>query len=146
MVKAVQTDLEEFLREPPARDALSDKGRELPDPTPMAPPLGYKPRPSLAEQIRAMVRSEHLKQAAEAAGAESFEDADDFEVGEDYDPTSPYENDFDPPVKELLHAGTEVIKKRSSKPKPPAEGEGGEAAGSQKDPPAPPPDDKPEKT
>lgn len=49
-----------------------------------------------------MVRSERLAAEAAAAGYESFEEADDFEVGDDFDPSSPYETDFDPtPVAEL---------------------------------------------
>jgi len=81
-----------------AESYLDKYGREVPSPLPIAPPLGYKRSPSLAEQIRAMVISEKLKAEALAAGAESFEEADDFEVGDDYDPTSPYEVDFDPPL------------------------------------------------
>lgn len=77
---------------------LDENGHEIPDPTPMAPPIGYKRQPSLAEQIRAMVRSEKLRQEAEEAGAETFDEADDFDVGDDYDPRSPYEHDFDPGV------------------------------------------------
>jgi len=81
---------------------LTADGREKPDPTPMEPPIGFNRQPSLAEQIRTMVRSEALRQAAEKAGAESFEEADDFEVGDDYDPSSPYEQDFDQvPISEL---------------------------------------------
>lgn len=81
---------------------LTEDGREKPDPTPMAPPIGYKRQPSLAEQIRAMVRSEALAAAARNAGAETFEEADDFDVGDDFDPSSPYEDQFDPvPVGEL---------------------------------------------
>lgn len=76
-------------------------GQELPDPTPMAPPVGYNKQPSLSERIRDMVRSEHLRHAAETAGAETFEEADDFDVGDEYDPHSPWENDFDVPVTEL---------------------------------------------
>lgn len=72
------------------------EGRELMDPTPIAPPIGYKKSPSIAEQIRNMVRSERLRQEAESQGYESFEEADDFEVGDDFDPKSPYEEVFEP--------------------------------------------------
>lgn len=71
-------------------------GRELMDPTPIAPPIGYKKSPSIAEQIRTMIRSEHLRQEAERAGYETFEEADDFDVGDDFDPKSPYEEVFEP--------------------------------------------------
>lgn len=81
---------------------LNNKGRRYdadgkfyPDPTPIAPPVGYVASPSIADQIRTMIRSEHLRQAAEAAGADTFEQADDFNVGDDYDPRSPWEETFD---------------------------------------------------
>lgn len=73
-----------------------DRGREIPSPLPMAPPVGFVRQPSLSEQIRAMVRSEKLRQEAEAAGAETFEEADDFDIGDDFEPSSPYEANFDP--------------------------------------------------
>lgn len=75
---------------------LDQQGREMPNPTPLAPPLGYKKQPSIREQIRNMVRGEQLRLAAESAGVETFEEADDFDVGDDYDPTSPYEEVFEP--------------------------------------------------
>lgn len=74
------------------------KAFEWPDPRPMAPPLGYQPEMSLAERIRAMVRSEHVRYAAMQSGMETFEEADDFDVDDDFDPTSPYELFFDQPV------------------------------------------------
>lgn len=74
-------------------------GQELPDPKPIAPPVGYKKQPSMAELVRDMVRSERLRQEAESMGHESYEDADDFDVGDDYDPRSPYEWQFDPFVR-----------------------------------------------
>lgn len=76
-------------------------GAEVLDPTPEEPPIGYNPQPSLALQIREMVRSEKLRLEAEEAGLETFEEADDFEVGDDFDISSPYENDFDPPISEI---------------------------------------------
>ena len=68
----------------------------MPDPDPLEPPIGYKRQPSLAEQIREMVRSERLRQEMDSAGVETFEESDDFDVGDDFDPTSPYEADFEP--------------------------------------------------
>lgn len=79
-----------------AKIRLDKNGHELHDPVPIEPPLGYKRAPSLSEQIRTMVRGEALRRAAEDAGAETFEEADDFDVGDDYDPRSPYEEIFDP--------------------------------------------------
>lgn len=71
-----------------------------PDPTPMQPPVGYKKQPSIMDHVRDMVRSEHLRREAEAAGFETAEEADDFDVGdpEDFHPETPYERHFDPVV------------------------------------------------
>jgi len=95
-----------FVEETPARPEtpgpksnemhLTKDGRERPSDVPLAPPLGYVKQPTIHERIRDMVRSEHLRREAEAAGAETFEEADDFDVGDDFDPSSPYEGDFDP--------------------------------------------------
>jgi len=76
---------------------LDDRRREIPDPKPLAPPLGYKREPSLAERIREMVRGERLAAEARASGKETFEEADDFAIDDEFDPNSPYEEDFDPP-------------------------------------------------
>lgn len=80
------------------KELTPDGAALIPDPTPIAPPLGYVKQPSITERIRDMVRSEHLRIAAEAAGAETFEEADDFDIGDDHDPSSPYEEVFEPPV------------------------------------------------
>lgn len=83
------------------RKGLTPDGAMLDAPDmdlPIAPPLGYIKQPSITERIRDMVRSEHLRLAAESAGAETFEEANDFDVGDDYDPSSPYEEVFDPPA------------------------------------------------
>lgn len=140
--KPVQTDLETYIDHIDKRDGtierhtasaqdvyLDERGREVPDPTPIAPPVGWNPQPTLVEMIRNMVKSEKLAQEAAAAGAETFEEADDFEVGDDYDPESPYENDFDPPVKDIVKAVEESKKKSEgvsgespdAKPKAPEE-------------------------
>lgn len=70
-------------------------GREFPNPTPVAPPIGFVPQKPIYEQIRDMVRREMSLQA-EDEEMETFEESDDFEVGDDYDPTSPYEEQFEP--------------------------------------------------
>lgn len=80
-----------------ARNFLDEFGRELVDPTPMAPPVGFKAQPSMFETMRAMVRSASLAAAAAAEGMDSFEDANDFDVpDDDFDPRSPWEEQFDP--------------------------------------------------
>lgn len=77
----------------PRRD---EYGRETPDPVPLAPPIGWFKQPSMFDQVRDMVRGEHLRMYAEAQGDESFEDANDFDVDDDIFPASEHEGDFEP--------------------------------------------------
>lgn len=55
--------------------------KEYPDPTPVEVPLHFRRPPTLQEQIKAMVRGELSRHAADQ-GMESFEEADDFDVGD----------------------------------------------------------------
>lgn len=92
----MKTTLREKIKQvlAPKSKYLDRDGHEQPDPTPMAPPIGYNPQPSLRDQIRDMVRSEKLRLEAEAAGAETFEESNDFDVGDGTDnPTASYEVD-----------------------------------------------------
>lgn len=82
---------------------LNKAGAEVNDPTPMEPPLGYMKQPSLADQIRMAVLSQKLADEVAAQGMETFEEADDFEVGDDYDPSSPWENEFDPDYRDIVN-------------------------------------------
>lgn len=94
--------------------SLDEEGREILDTTPIAPPVGFLEQPSMFEIVREMVRSEQFKAQMEAEGLESFEEADDFDVDDDFDPNTPYENDFDPSYQELKQA---VEEDRRSKAK-----------------------------
>lgn len=69
---------------------VNEAGKEVLSRVPVAPPVGYKPSPSMIDHVRAMVRQEMSRAAAEQ-GYETFEEANDFEVGDDYEPNSPYE-------------------------------------------------------
>lgn len=94
------------------------KAKEYLDPTPIAPPVGYKAGPSLIDQMRAMVRNELSAQAA-AEEFETFEDADDFEVDEDMDPYSPWEETFEPETQEPPRSGPAVQPGDPPAPPPP---------------------------
>lgn len=98
---------------------LTPWGAEIPDPTPIAPPVGYKRQPTMVDHIRAMVRSERLAQEAAAQGKETFEESEDFDDPDDPDDlSSNWENEYDPPVSELTAAVEEAAEAR--KPKKPA--------------------------
>lgn len=97
MVKR-QLDLEEIIQ---AR--LNDDGHEVVSSIPMAPPLGYVKQPSMVDHVRKMVRSEMLRREVEAAGVETFEDADDFDIADDpLDPATMYEEVFEPVVEDVV--------------------------------------------
>lgn len=72
---------------------LDEKGHEILDPTPVAKPVRALRRPSTLDEIRHYIGI--VNREAEEQGQESFEEADDFEVGDDYDPTSPWEMTID---------------------------------------------------
>lgn len=80
------TAIEEKL----SRIYLDRYGREIPDPTPVAPPVGYKKQPSMVDHVRALV-AHGLRERAEQMGYETWEEANDFDVGDDVEPETPYE-------------------------------------------------------
>lgn len=69
------------------------KATETLDPTPVAIPVKFHRPPTLQEQIARYTRN-HLNKIAAQEGKESFEEANDFDVGED-SPMSPHEIEFD---------------------------------------------------
>lgn len=77
---------------------LNEKGQEVLNPTPLAIPFGFQRPPTLQEQIRRLMRYEYefMKQAT-GDDIETPEEADDFDVGDDFeiDPVSGHEY-FDP--------------------------------------------------
>lgn len=91
--KALEAALD---KHPKHKPYLLDKdGKEigfLPDPTPVAPPLGQANVADIDmfEVMRARIRNE-ASIAAQLAGAESFDEADDFDVEDEFEPFSPWE-------------------------------------------------------
>lgn len=89
--------LVDVFRTTDKRNRHDENGHEVLNPTPVAPPLGYNPAPSLVEQIRQQVRA--FKQLDDQE-PETEEEADDFECEDDPLPTSRWENDMIPSIKE----------------------------------------------
>lgn len=107
-----QLDLETYLQKLQEKGLHKD-GKPILDPVPIAPPIGYKKHPSMVEIVRDMVRSERLAQAAHEAGHESFEEAEDFSVEDDPEQLrSPFENEHDPDLAEILAVGSAELKRR----------------------------------
>lgn len=117
-----QLELEEYLEKMAAK-GFDKNGNLIMDPTPIAPPIGYKKHPSMVEIVRDMVKSERLAQEALASGHETFEEAEDFEIDDEPEQLrSKWENDFEPSLKELTKAGEAELKKKGPKAPPPADG------------------------
>ena len=69
-----------------------ENGLEYPDPTPVEVPVGFKPPLSLAEEVARLVHNQKLQSDLSAAGADTFEEADDFDIP-DEDMSSPWEDE-----------------------------------------------------
>lgn len=87
---------------------LGPDGRQVPDPDPMQPPIGYKKQPSMVDIIREQVR-QHVDHYAQMTDHETFEESEDFDFEEEPEMRSGYENETDPPLEELLRAGREAL-------------------------------------
>ena len=95
---------------------LSNKGLNVDgsivgDPVPIEPPIGYERQPSMMELVRDMVRSEKFKEGL--GENESFEEADDFDVGDEPDLLrSPHEFENQPSIAELAEEGRKSLEEK----------------------------------
>lgn len=136
--KPRRTPLQNYIQK--LRDrGLNDRGQQIPDPVPMAPPIGYKKQPTMVEIIRQQIASHHLAEEARARGMDTLEEADDFDVGDDADElVSGYENDLDPPIRDLAAAGKQAQTEREAAEAAKKSGvQGGEAPPAKGDPSSP---------
>lgn len=76
----------------------TEDGLEIMDSTPVAIPVRFRRELSLTEKIRDIIRNE-ASRAAEAAGFETFDEADDFDCDDEYEPLSPYEQSLDQEIR-----------------------------------------------
>lgn len=75
---------------------MAKRKYETPDPQPMAVPVRFQRPESLDQMIRRMIRTQMSVQAAQG-GHESFEEAEDFDTGDDLELRSQYEIEGDTP-------------------------------------------------
>lgn len=122
------------------RPVMTDDGREIPDSTPMAPPVGFRESEPLHMRIRAMVQHEY-ELARQRDMVESPEEADDFVIpGEEGDdarearfalmPGYEWEESYEPP-KDWNDMRNRLIEAGWSPPPKPgqeASAEGGDSA------------------
>lgn len=102
----------------------NDKGEEIMDPTPCEVPTGFHRPPSLQERIKMLVRSENLRLAAEAAGNETFEEANDFDIDDELDRSIPFEDGSPYEEKTLGDFDQEIVmeqKLRAKRATPPSQ-------------------------
>lgn len=102
-----------------AQVQFNDRGEEIPDPTPVEVPLKFRNSVSEHERIMSIVRNELSKAVAER-GAETFEEADDFDCEED-DADLPYS----PHELTPMHEDAKFMRKVNQKEKEDGEREAG---------------------
>lgn len=68
---------------------LDEKGHEILDDTPVAIPAKFMRQPTLTDQVRALIH-ETSHRAAEK-GMETLEEANDFDIPDEYEPASIHE-------------------------------------------------------
>lgn len=104
---------------------LTVEGYEVPDPTPVAVPTGVKRVDNITRRIREVLQSERMRAEALEGGMETFEEADDFDVGDEApDPHTVYEDIFDPPpLEEVAPVEKKVDRKKKKKENPPVDDE-----------------------
>lgn len=109
-----QYDLEEYLKRQQKRGYTG--ALQAVSEIPMAPPVGYKKRDSIFDIVHAQVTAQ-LSQQAAAQQKESFEEFEDFEIPDDpIDRSSPYENDFDPKMRDLILEGLRLLREKKANP------------------------------
>lgn len=88
--KETQIDLEEVVQ----ASRLNEGGYETLDDTPVSLPVRLMRGENIASEVQRLVQAQ-LSMLASNAGYESWEESNDFEVGDDWEPESQYEvNDF----------------------------------------------------
>lgn len=65
-------------------------GRELPDPTPVEVPAGWRQPESVESMLARMVRTK-VSELAEKEGLETFEEANDFDIEDEDEPLTAHE-------------------------------------------------------
>jgi len=93
---------------------LNERGHEILDDTPVAIPLRLTRPPLPFEEVRQMMSV--ISRQAASQGLESLEEANDFEIGDDYDPRSAHEfTEFEEQqIRQVLAEGKPTPKQKSA--------------------------------
>lgn len=101
-------------------------GKEYPDPVPTKPAVTLQQRASVLNTIRDFVHSERLRQLADQEGFDTEEEANDFEVEDEYIPDhTPYEKHFFPDKTIEAAASAAAPSAKIASPEPPVGKQGG---------------------
>jgi hypothetical protein len=105
------------------RQALADQAQgqvEELDATPIELPLSLRPPPTMREMMQQIIRQE-MSFAAQAAGSETFEEANDFDIDDEDDvlPFSIHEDE----TRQMIEEIEEKLDGNPDTPKPPGEPE-----------------------
>lgn len=87
---------------------FNKSGEILPDDTPMNLELQLNPPLSLEERVSRLLHSRQLADLANSQGLESFEESEDFDVDDDFDPQTPWEQDFELASVRSVQAGVTI--------------------------------------
>lgn len=72
----------------------NERGEEMPDPTPIALPVGFQRPPTIDELYARLVHDPAVQRELSDAGFETEEEANDFDVPDEMpDPTSPFQQE-----------------------------------------------------
>lgn len=121
--------VEEFCTKPTfdedgvqATSGIGKDGKEYPDPTPMAVPVGFGAPPDLMEMMRTMIRNEVIQRRLDEEGFDTFDEAGDFDVDDDpLPPLTIHEALFVPPPPSTeAETGKGPQSPASPSPSPPA--------------------------
>lgn len=93
---------------------LNDDGSVDLDPVPLAPPIGYTKAPSMLQMMHDMLTSHKLEQELKAAGTETLEDFEDFDIPDEPEQLrSAHEAlESDPTLQDLYAAGADAKRVR----------------------------------
>lgn len=74
---------------------LDKDGNEVLSKKPAAVPLGFEKPETLEQTIARLVNNRLIQKQLDEQGHETFEEANDFNVDDDFDPNSPWEEHFE---------------------------------------------------
>lgn len=100
----------------PSQVIVPETHMEHPDPEPVSLPLNARRPDRLQDQIMRLVK-QSIDEYAAATGQETFDESEDFDVDDELDPKSPYEEFEDPVTGRMVTAvefseNAEAYKKR----------------------------------